>query len=272
MEGPYSPFVPAMVGARLARSKRETVGPDGWRARGAVLIIDITGFTALTERLSARGPGGAEALAAILDVSFGDVIGRIRAHGGDVVSFAGDAILAVWPTASATSIRAAARAAIEAQRLLGARPPMEGVEVRARAGIASGALWVGVVGGVRDEWRWVVGGTPLAAAGVAASRARPGQLVVTTEAAADAGLVGSPVEDASNHVAVGEVPDDVLEPVDATAAFVGQYASTNAGAWAARVRSALMTKDSPSNTSSSWPPTRKAESSGNPVSVTRATA
>jgi class 3 adenylate cyclase len=99
-EGPFAPFVPAILAERLVRTGREVAGPDGWRTAGVVLVIDITGFTALTERLVERGPGGAETLASILNLSFGDVIERIHARGGDVVHFAGDAILAVWPRAS----------------------------------------------------------------------------------------------------------------------------------------------------------------------------
>ena len=139
-----------------------------------MLVIDITGFTALTERLAERGPGGAETLASILNLSFGDVIERIHARGGDVVSFAGDAIIAVWPRAAddlSGAVVAAATAALEGQRLLEARPPVEEVRVRARAGIAVGDLWVGIVGGVGDEWRWVVGGPPM---GGAAATARAG--------------------------------------------------------------------------------------------------
>ena len=99
-EGPFAPFVPATLAERLAGAGRQVAGPDGWRTAGVVLVADITGFTALTERLAERGPGGAETLAGILDASFGDVIDRIHAHGGDVVSFAGDAILAVWPASA----------------------------------------------------------------------------------------------------------------------------------------------------------------------------
>lgn len=220
-EGSFTPFVPAILTGRLVRLGREAVGPDGWRTAGAVLVIDITGFTALTERLAERGPGGAETLAAILNASFGDVIDRIHAHGGDVVNFAGDAILAVWPDASAEAVVAAATCALESQRTLEARPPIEGVHVRARAGIAIGAIWVGIVGGVGDEWRWVVGGRPLAGAGGAASRARPGELVMTADAAATSGLVGHPAEDGSNHVVVAGIDAlPAVAPGDVTVARV----------------------------------------------------
>ena len=222
LEGSFAPFVPAILTRRLVQRGVEVAGADGWRTSGAVLVIDITGFTALTERLAQRGPGGAETLAGILNASFGDAIDRIHAHGGDVVSFAGDAILAVWPTESdtmASGVVAAAACALEAQRMLESRPAVEDVQIRASAGISIGAIWVGVVGGVRDEWRWVVGGAPLAGAGVAAAHARPGELVLTTAAATAAGLRGTPVEDGSDHLvidALGDLDDGAPSQVPAS--------------------------------------------------------
>src|SRR4249919_2106174 len=133
-EAPFSPFVPAILTERLARTGRDVAGPDGWRTAGVVLVIDITGFTALTERLAEHGPDGADTLASILNESFGDVIERIHTRGGDVVSFAGDAILAVWPREADDlpgAVVAAASCALEGQRLLEGRPPVEGVHVRA---------------------------------------------------------------------------------------------------------------------------------------------
>ncbi|MEA2537336.1 MAG: hypothetical protein QOF11_1570 [Chloroflexota bacterium] len=218
LEGSFAPFVPAILTERLVRGGMDVAEPDGWRTSGAVLVIDITGFTALTERLAQRGPDGAETLAGILDASFGDVIDRIRANGGDVVSFAGDAILAVWqatPDATAAAVVAAATAALEGQEILSARPPVERERVRARAGIAIGAIWVGVVGGVRDEWRWVVGGPPFAGAGAAAAHAGPGELVLTAAAASASGLSGPSVEDSPDLVvvtAIGRPPGAGREP------------------------------------------------------------
>ena len=226
-EAPFSPFVPAILTERLVRTGRDVAGPDGWRTAGVVLVIDITGFTALTERLAERGPDGAETLASVLNESFGDVIERIHARGGDVVSFAGDAILAVWPREAgdlSDAVVAAATCALEGQRLLEARPPVEGVHVRARAGIAVGDMWVGIVGGVGDEWRWVVGGPPMGGAGAAAARARPGELVLTADAAAAGGLSGPAVDGEPGHVVIAEVepPTGAMDEAPADVDPVGE--------------------------------------------------
>lgn len=56
-----------------------------------------SGFTAWTEQLAEQGPEGAETLTAVLNDYFGRVIDSIEESGGDLVKFAGDALLALWP-------------------------------------------------------------------------------------------------------------------------------------------------------------------------------
>ena len=74
----------------------------------AVLFADISGFTALSERLAAKGADGVEELTQILNAYFGRLIEVIVDHGGDVVKFAGDALLAFWPVRTQHDLPAAA--------------------------------------------------------------------------------------------------------------------------------------------------------------------
>ena len=64
----------------------------------AVMLADISGFTPLTERLSQVKPAGAgiEELSQVLNSYFGAMIDLIHAYGGDVIKFAGDALLVVF--------------------------------------------------------------------------------------------------------------------------------------------------------------------------------
>ncbi len=61
----------------------------------AVLFADISGFTRPTEPLA---DGNVEQLVAILNEAFGALIEIVHAHGGDVVKFAGDAMLVLFRT------------------------------------------------------------------------------------------------------------------------------------------------------------------------------
>eukprot|EP01133_Synstelium_polycarpum_P006580 gene6580-7636_t len=63
-----------------------------------VLFADISGFTSLTERLGNHGKEGVELLTRNLNRYFEMLIKIVRGYGGDVVKFAGDAVLTHWPT------------------------------------------------------------------------------------------------------------------------------------------------------------------------------
>ncbi len=63
----------------------------------AVLFIDISDFTPLTEKFERMGPDGVELLTDALNRYFGIMIETIIACGGEVDSLFGDALLAYWP-------------------------------------------------------------------------------------------------------------------------------------------------------------------------------
>lgn len=84
--GPYLP--------RLVRTW--SLEPDGPRARaidGTLVSVDLSGFTSLTERLSAKGRAGAEELVRSISACFEGLIEVATRHGGDVLKFRGDALL-----------------------------------------------------------------------------------------------------------------------------------------------------------------------------------
>src|ERR1051325_4503146 len=89
-------YVPALSVRRFAARPAVLTQPEQERFHAAVLFADISGFTALTERLAQPGPSGAEELTRLLNSYFGRLIDLVNAHGGEIVKFAGDALLAWW--------------------------------------------------------------------------------------------------------------------------------------------------------------------------------
>ena len=88
---PLESFVP-----RMAASWTDPSTTRHWdRRRGTLASADVSGFTALSERLASRGRRGAEDLTDLLNTCFDGVIGAALAYGGDVLKFGGDAVL-VW--------------------------------------------------------------------------------------------------------------------------------------------------------------------------------
>ncbi|HUO52176.1 MAG TPA: AAA family ATPase [Gemmatimonadaceae bacterium] len=173
--GARAGWLPRML-QRLLDDGRAAALPAGGRGNAAALVMDVTGFTALTERLAARGPAGAERLTELLNARFGAIIDTVARHGGDITHFAGDAIAAVWradddPYREPVLERAAACArAVQALPAMAepGEPPL-----LVRAGIAEGEMWWALLGGGEDRL-FVAGGAALAAAADAAAAAAPG--------------------------------------------------------------------------------------------------
>ncbi len=70
----------------------------------AVALADISGFTPLTERLTASSSSssaGIEELSTILNSYFSQMIRIVESYGGDVIKFAGDALLIAFKHPSA---------------------------------------------------------------------------------------------------------------------------------------------------------------------------
>src|ERR1041384_3262989 len=93
-------YVPKLIQNRIIADPSPIESPVAEEFQAAVLFADISGFTLLTERMAEKGPTGVEALARILNEYFGQLIDIIHKYGGDVVKFAGDAVIAVWPIIS----------------------------------------------------------------------------------------------------------------------------------------------------------------------------
>jgi len=88
----FRPFVP-----RLAAEWAATAPDERWRAIEASLLgLDISGFTALSERLAERGKLGAEELISLISRCYSGLIDIAERYGGDVLKFRGDALLLLF--------------------------------------------------------------------------------------------------------------------------------------------------------------------------------
>ncbi len=172
-------YVPAPVVRRLATHAGETI-PELERFVGAVMFADVSGFTALAEQLALDGAAGTEELTRRLNAFFGALIATITEHGGEVVKFAGDGLLASWAAdGDLTAATAQATAcALAAQAVLGAATD---VQLALRIGVGAGEITTMIVGGVYNRWELLVGGPPLAQVRLGQRHAAPGEVVVSAE-------------------------------------------------------------------------------------------
>lgn len=187
-------YAPALVTRRLVADPTPITAPTLERFRAVALFADISGFTPLAERLSQGGPQGVEELSRVLNTYFGQLIDLITAHGGDIVKFAGDALLALWPvetpveTGPAPLISpeyittlSAMQCALTAQKAL---QGFEAVEARLslRMGIGIGEVSTEHLGGVYGRWHILIAGDLLTQVAVAERQAAPGQVIASPEA------------------------------------------------------------------------------------------
>jgi len=177
-------YVPALVVRRFADRHEPLAEAETEQFLAAVLFADISGFTVLTERLAGTGPGGVEELTELLNDCFGELVGLVGEHGGEVVKFAGDALLAIWPMDDDKSGVTAwtARCGLAMQQSLQSSEVAARVQLSVRIAVGLGQVSVAHLGGVRGRWEVVVGGPAVAQVCAAEQVARPGDVVLSPEA------------------------------------------------------------------------------------------
>ena len=221
-------YVPRLVLQRLHEETPETKQPIADPFRGSVLIADVSGFTTITEQLAEQGAVGAEELTRLLNDYFGRIIARIEAHGGDIVRFAGDAILAVWTAHDSEALpdtaRATARCALALQRDLHDYKTDTGMPLAIKIGIGCGDFAAMHLGGEFQRWEILITGLAFVQAFAALDQAQAGEVVVSlqTWSHIDAELEGTPLQMGSVRLerdATDQVPQptalDELEESDA---------------------------------------------------------
>lgn len=181
-----SAYVPALILERLAGRAAGLEDAELTTLCGALLYADISGFTALTERLTPQGPAGVERLVQRLNAYFDRLIDVLLEHGGDVLKFAGDTLIVLFPDRDGgESVQHAAAAALAAQAaLVDLRECAQGLVLTLKIAIAHGELSCALVGGERARWEVVVFGEPLEEASAAALYCAAGAVVLASSACA----------------------------------------------------------------------------------------
>jgi len=184
-----APYIPGAVLRRLAHVEPHALPPVE-PVRGAVLLLDIAGFTPIVVSLSGAGPRGIDALQRLLRSYYTEMIDVVRDHGGDIYQFAGDSILACFEEEAATgasgAVRRAARCALDVQERLSRFAQLELLgqrfSVSSRIGIGAGEAHRVVLGATGLWMHPALIGQPLAQAVAAEKRATVGEVLLSPEA------------------------------------------------------------------------------------------
>jgi len=125
-----------------------------WLQReGTLAFVDISGFTAMSERLSALGKAGAEEVTDVMNATFARLLAEAYSFGGGLLKFGGDALLLFFD-GDGHAVRGAAAAAAMRDALAEISRPATSageVELRMHAGVHSGSFLFFLVGGSHRE-------------------------------------------------------------------------------------------------------------------------
>lgn len=181
-------YIPArLVRAQLARPEPGRTGGAFWE--GSLLFADLSGFTALSERLSVLGRQGAEEVSAVVNGLFGALVAEIQSHQGALLKFGGDAITAFFDAEGLgpSHAHAAAAAALAMQQRMAEFAAVSTragqFTLRLRVGVHSGRVFAAEVGDERHI-ELVVTGPEVNRVALAQEIAAPGEVVVTERTAA----------------------------------------------------------------------------------------
>ena len=159
---------------------------------GTLVSVDLSGFTALSERLQAKGRAGAEELTLAVSGVFEGLIGITERHDGDVLKFRGDALLLFFD--GPDHERRACYAAADMQWLIGATGEMMSsvgpVTLRMSTGVYTGTCHFFLVEGTHREL--VIAGPAASATIELEDGAEAGEILLSerTAAALEPGWVG----------------------------------------------------------------------------------
>ncbi|GBG26506.1 Adenylate cyclase type 10 [Hondaea fermentalgiana] len=174
------------VGSFMARSTSElltfleengNVTLTSQTSHALVMLADISGFTALSENLCSRGPEGVDELSEIISDFLGALIKIVKAYGGDIVAFAGDALIITWVTRPSDLVYQTLRVFQCGLELASLTRP----QLTLHIGIASGKTHFTIIGGTDGSWNWLVIGEAIVRMGDAEGHASSKEVVVTEE-------------------------------------------------------------------------------------------
>jgi class 3 adenylate cyclase/tetratricopeptide (TPR) repeat protein len=177
-------FIPStIVREQLLEPVPGRIKGDYWD--GSVLFADLSGFTALSEKLSSRGKQGAEEVSAIINQLFGAMLEEIHTYRGSLLKFGGDAITAFFDAATLDEQHAAlaCRAALAMQERMAnefatLKTPAGTFQLRLRIGVHSGRVFAAQVGDA-EHIELVVTGRNINRVALAQEIAEPGEVVVS---------------------------------------------------------------------------------------------
>jgi class 3 adenylate cyclase/predicted ATPase len=197
---------------------------------GSLLFADISGFTAMSERLSQIGREGAEEVTAIVNRYFGVMLGILRAHGGQLIKFGGDALLGLFlePESATRAVQAALHMQ-DAMREFAEMPTSCGsFPLQMKVGIHAGRFFAARLG-TRRDMEFALLGSAVNATAAAESAALRGEVLISpaARAALTIDCTVLPVQRPAPYFVAADIDRRVV-PMPDRASFIYELEPTSA--------------------------------------------
>ena len=177
---PLSCYLPRWVRAFVAtESETEKSSPFLRRSSAAILLLDIVGFTQLSNQFALNGDRGAEQLSDLLNNCFTVLLDVAHNYGADVASFTGDGFLLVWDgTEAEQAALLASHCALMLRNAMTDWSRSRDIRLSQRIAVDLGELSYCKVGGLRGAWRYLVAGGPIDEIGTAYRKASADDVIL----------------------------------------------------------------------------------------------
>ncbi|WP_322495341.1 adenylate/guanylate cyclase domain-containing protein [Chloroflexus sp.] len=183
----HAAYIPArIVQSQLADPQPGRTTGAFWE--GSLLFADLSGFTALSERLSVLGRQGAEEVSAVVNRLFGALLHEVQARSGALLKFGGDALTVFFDAATLGDqhATAACTAALAMQARMAEFANLATragtFTLRLRVGVHAGRVFAAEVGD-QSHIELVVTGPEVNRVALAQEIAAPGEVVITGQTA-----------------------------------------------------------------------------------------
>ncbi len=196
----------------------------GQFVKGTLLFADISGFTAMSEKLNQIGREGAEEITTIINRTFSTMLTILREHGGQLIKFGGDALLGLFPerpfssgvsTQTHQSATIATQAALHMQAAISefaeAVTSQGSFPLRMKVGVHTGQFFAAQLGSPQNM-EYALFGQDVNATAAIESAASAGQVLLdqATYSAIDVPCTAVPLPHKPHYLVVQD-----LEPIDA---------------------------------------------------------
>ena len=151
-----SSFVPSILLKNLLEM-RPAMRPHSSTVNGICLMADISGFTRLSGVFCSQGKDGLDGLQSATSGYMGSLVNAIYVYGGDVIKFAGDALVCIFEPIE-ESEEAFLKCCASALQCAWVLKDICTAELTLHVGISCGEICFGQLGGFENKWECLISG------------------------------------------------------------------------------------------------------------------